>query len=57
MAKEVGQTLHNRSFVILLISGTFLSLATGLKGALELYFEAYFWEFTPDQLAMITAGG
>lgn len=57
MAKEVGQTLHNRSFVILLISGTFLSLATGLKGALELYFEAYFWEFTPNQLAMITAGG
>ncbi|MDF2900087.1 MAG: sugar transporter [Phenylobacterium sp.] len=57
MAREVRQTLSNRAFAILLISGTFLSLATGLKGALELYFEAYFWEFTPDQLALITAGG
>ncbi|MFC3077427.1 MFS transporter [Phenylobacterium terrae] len=57
MAREVAHTLSNRSFAILLASGTLLAIATGLKGALELYFEAYFWEFTPDQLALITGGG
>ncbi|HEY9237182.1 MAG TPA: MFS transporter [Phenylobacterium sp.] len=57
MGREVVHTLRNPSFAILLASGTLLSVATGLKGALELYFEAYFWEFTPDQLVYITGGG
>ena len=54
MLKEVGATLNNRSFVVLTISGMFMSISLGIKYALELYFSLYFWEFKQSQLAIMT---
>jgi Na+/melibiose symporter-like transporter len=55
MFKEVMATLNNRSFVVLTISGMFMSISLGIKHALELYFSLYFWELTQSQLAVMTA--
>ncbi len=57
MAKEVGATLNNRSFVALTISGMFMSMSLGVKGGLELYFFLYFWEMTQTQLSLLTVAG
>lgn len=57
MAREVAHTLNNRSFVVLTISGMFMSLSLGVKGGLELYFFIYFWELNQDQLALLTISG
>jgi GPH family glycoside/pentoside/hexuronide:cation symporter len=57
MIKEVAATLNNRSFVALTISGMFMNVSLGLKGALELYFNLYFWGLTQAQLAILTVTG
>ena len=57
MVREVAHTLNNRSFVVLTISGMFMSLSLGVKGGLELYFFIYFWELTQTQLAALTVAG
>lgn len=57
MVKEVAATLNNRSFVALTISGMFMNVSLGLKGALELYFNLYFWGLTQGQLALLTVTG
>ncbi len=57
MAKEVAHTLNNRSFVVLTVSGMFMSISLGLKGALELYFSLYFWGLTQSQLSALTIAG
>jgi Na+/melibiose symporter-like transporter len=55
MAREVGQTLKNRGFIVTAITGMFIAIATGSKNGLELYFGIYFWELTQGQLALLTA--
>ena len=57
MLREVGATLNNRSFVVLAISGMFMNVSLGLKTALELYFNLYFWGLTQGQLAIMTVTG
>lgn len=57
MLKEVGATLNNRSFVVLTISGMFMNVSLGLKGALELYFNLFFWGLKQSQLAILTVTG
>jgi Na+/melibiose symporter-like transporter len=57
MAREVAHTLNNRSFVVLTISGMFMSMSLGVKGGLELYFFLYFWELTQTQLSLLTVAG
>ena len=57
MLREVGATLNNRSFVVLTISGMFMNVSLGLKTALELYFNLYFWGLTQGQLAFMTVTG
>ncbi|MES2894784.1 MAG: MFS transporter [Pseudomonadota bacterium] len=57
MLREVGATLNNRSFVVLTISGMFMNVSLGLKTALELYFNLYFWGLTQGQLAIMTVTG
>ena len=57
MLREVGATLNNRSFVALTISGMFMNVSLGLKQALELYFNLYFWGLTQGQLAILTVTG
>jgi Na+/melibiose symporter-like transporter len=57
MVREVAATLNNRSFVALTISGMFMNVSLGLKTALELYFNLYFWGLTQGQLAILTVTG
>lgn len=57
MLREVAATLNNRSFVVLTISGMFMNVSLGLKTALELYFNLYFWGLTQGQLAIMTVTG
>jgi Na+/melibiose symporter-like transporter len=54
MFREVGATLNNRAFIVLTLSGMFLYVALGARGALELYFSLYFWGFTQAQLSLFT---
>ncbi len=54
MAKEVGQTLNNRAFVVATLTGMFVAIATGARNGLEIYFGLYFWELAQSQLAIIT---
>lgn len=54
MAREVGETLKNRGFIVTTITGVFIAIATGSKNGLELYFGIYFWELTQAQLALLT---
>lgn len=54
MAREVGQTLKNRGFIVTALTGMFIAIATGSKNGLELYFGIYFWELTQGQLALLT---
>jgi Na+/melibiose symporter-like transporter len=51
MWREVRATLHNRSFIGLVTMGMLMSIATGAKSALDLYFGLYFWGLTQSQLA------
>ncbi|WP_374656407.1 MFS transporter [Phenylobacterium sp.] len=57
MLREVGATLNNRSFVALTVSGMFMNVSLGLKTALELYFNLYFWGLNQGQLAFLTVTG
>lgn len=57
MAREVAATLNNRSFIVLTVSGIFLYIALGVRGALELYFSLYFWGFNQAQLSLLAIAG
>ena len=57
MAKEVAATLNNRSFVAMTLSGIFLAVSIGIKEALELYLNLYYWELPQVQLASLTMAG
>ena len=57
MAREVGATLNNRSFVVAAVAGMFIAVAMGLKNGLELYFALYFFQLTQAQLSILTALG
>ena len=51
--REVSGTLTNRSFLALTISGIVGAVSTGLRGGLDFYLSAYFWEFTPAQMSYL----
>ena len=48
--KDVGAALANRSYLFMLIGFFFISLNTGLKGALALYMQTFYWELTSEQI-------
>ena len=56
IAKEIFETLANRSFAALFIAALFGAVATGLAAALSLYFYTYFWEFSSIETGVITMG-
>jgi Na+/melibiose symporter-like transporter len=56
VAREMGQTLANRSFVFLMISSIASFMGAGLNAALNGYFNTYFWGFTARQISVLTAG-
>lgn len=54
MAKEVIETIKNRSFLLLTVTGMLAAIALGLMGGLSIYFQLYFWGFDQNQLALLT---
>jgi len=54
--KEIFSTLSNRSFVALFIATIFGSIGAGLSAALSFYMLTYFWEFTSQQIGILTLG-
>jgi GPH family glycoside/pentoside/hexuronide:cation symporter len=55
-ARELVETVSNRSFLFLLFSGIFGAMAGGLGASLNGYFNTFFWEFTARQISIFTAG-
>ena len=53
---EMAETLSQRSFLFLLISGIFSAMAAGLVTSLNFYFNTYFWEFSAKQISYLTLG-
>lgn len=51
-ARDVGRTLRNRNYVVLLIGLAFLSMMTGIRIGLALYINTYFWRLTNDQISL-----
>jgi GPH family glycoside/pentoside/hexuronide:cation symporter len=51
--REMADTLSNRAFLILMVSGIFFYIAVGLVFALNFYVLTYFWMLTSSQLSVI----
>lgn len=51
--REVRETLQNRNFLVLFVSGMFAAVAAGLSSALNIYFNTYFWEIDSDQISRL----
>lgn len=54
--REIAETLSNRSFLVLFLSAIFGAMAAGLSASLNIYFNTYFWELTPREIALLTLG-
>jgi Na+/melibiose symporter-like transporter len=54
--RELLETLSNRSFLVLFVSALFGAMAAGLTTSLNIYFNTYFWELSPDQIGILTLG-
>lgn len=50
---EVFETLRNRNFLSLFVSGLFAAMGAGLSAALNIYFNTYFWELDSDQISRL----
>lgn len=55
--RELAQTLANSSLWLANAAGLFTAIASGMVGALAIYFQVYFWELTPAQLAYLPIAG
>jgi Na+/melibiose symporter-like transporter len=55
--KEMFESLKNRSFIVLTISGLFSSVAAGALTSLNFYFNTFFWGLTSAQLFLLTVIG
>ncbi|MEM7639934.1 MAG: MFS transporter [Pseudomonadota bacterium] len=51
---EIWETLSNPSFRALFVATLFGLLATGISATLNQYINSFFWNFTGDQLALLT---
>ena len=56
LLRDVGRTLGNRNYVVLLVGLFFISLMTGVRGGLWLYGATYFWRLTNDQISWFALG-
>jgi Na+/melibiose symporter-like transporter len=54
--RELGATLANRPFLIIVAAGMFNVMAFGIGGAMVTYIRTFFWELTGQQIAIITLG-
>ncbi|MCZ6655839.1 MAG: MFS transporter [Gammaproteobacteria bacterium] len=55
MLREVGTTLNDRSFLAMLMAGTFSFAASGTSTALWAYMQTYFWGFDSEQISAMLA--
>ena len=55
--RELGETLSNRSFVAIFVTTLILGLGAALAAALNVYFNNYFWQLTPQQVGLIVLSG
>ncbi len=55
-ARELRETLSNRSFLVLFVAAIFGAMAAGLSTSLNIYFTTYFWELTTEQIGVIAMG-
>ncbi len=51
---EIWETLSNPSFRALFVATLFGLLATGISATLNQYINGFFWDFTGDQIAILT---
>lgn len=49
-ARELRETLSNRSFLVLFVAALFGAVAAGLSTTLSIYFTRHFWAFTTPQI-------
>jgi glycoside/pentoside/hexuronide:cation symporter, GPH family len=56
VARELKETLSNRSFLMLFVSAIFGAAAAGVSTSLNIYFGTFFWELTPTQLGILALG-
>ena len=49
-ARELQETLTNRSFFALFLSALLQAVAVGVSASLSIYFSRHFWEFTSTQI-------
>ena len=54
--RDMGRTLTNRNYVVLLIGFFFLSMMNGVRNGLWLYGATYFWQLKNDQIAFFALG-
>ena len=52
-ARELKETLSNRSFLVLFMAALFAAVAAGLSTTLSIYFTRHFWEFTTAQIGYL----
>jgi Na+/melibiose symporter-like transporter len=52
--KEILETLGDRSFAALFLAALFGAIAAGLSAGLSFYMSGYFWEFSTDQISLIS---
>ena len=57
MLKEIFSTLNNRSFIVLTGAGMFTAIAVGMRNAVEIYFNLYYWGFSQGQLSLLVVAG
>ncbi len=55
-ARDIGRTLSNRNYVVLLLGLLFLSMMVGVRGGLWLYGATYFWRLDNNQISLFAIG-
>ncbi len=50
--RDIGRTLTNRNYVVLLIGLAFVSLMSGVRLGLNIYTNSYYWGLTNDQISL-----
>lgn len=51
---EIYETLGDRSFLALFLTALFGAVAAGLSAGLTFYMSGYFWEFSTDQISVLS---
>ena len=51
---EIYETLSNKSFLALFLTALFGAVAAGLSAGLTFYMSGYFWEFSTDQISVLS---